>query len=228
MRHGVLSNLLAVCCESSLSALLTKDLRQYLNQRFQKSSVDHDLQQTIRDNLYRRTVPCTTRKPRPGEISGVDYTFLTVEEFLALEKSGNLLESGLFDGNHYGTPKPPKDPLQPSPFRRTNSMGTLLPGQTPSSEGKRRRNRSNIETGTLSKQLPNQSDIGSRDVFPKQQQRKKSLEHAQSMSNDRLGPLPPNWEMAFTDDGTPYFIDPLCQVGSNCLFGLVFSESMEM
>ena len=41
----------------------------------------------------------TTRKPRPGEISGVDYTFLTVEEFLALEKSGNLLESGLFDGD---------------------------------------------------------------------------------------------------------------------------------
>ena len=41
----------------------------------------------------------TTRKPRPGEISGVDYTFLTVEEFMALEKGGNLLESGLFDGD---------------------------------------------------------------------------------------------------------------------------------
>ena len=39
-------------------ALLPKDLRTYLNLRFQKSSIDHDLQQTIRDNLYRRTVPC--------------------------------------------------------------------------------------------------------------------------------------------------------------------------
>ncbi|KAI8504048.1 Membrane-associated guanylate kinase, WW and PDZ domain-containing protein 3 [Branchiostoma belcheri] len=37
---------------------LTKDLRQYLNTRFQKGSVDHDLQQTIRDNVYLRTVPC--------------------------------------------------------------------------------------------------------------------------------------------------------------------------
>ncbi|CAL1543356.1 unnamed protein product, partial [Lymnaea stagnalis] len=35
--------------------------------------------------------------------------------------------------------------------------------------------------------------------------RKKSLEKAHSSSN--LGPLPPNWEMAYTDDGHPYFID---------------------
>ena len=40
------------------SGLLTKDLREYLNTRFQKNSLDHDLQQTIRDNIYRRTVPC--------------------------------------------------------------------------------------------------------------------------------------------------------------------------
>ena len=37
---------------------LTKDLRQYLNTRFLKGSADHDLQNTIRDNLYLRTVPC--------------------------------------------------------------------------------------------------------------------------------------------------------------------------
>ena len=41
----------------------------------------------------------TTRTPRPGEISGVDYTFLGVEEFIALERNGSLLESGLFDGD---------------------------------------------------------------------------------------------------------------------------------
>lgn len=37
---------------------LTKDLKHYLSQRFQKSSEDYKLQQTIRDNLYRHAVPC--------------------------------------------------------------------------------------------------------------------------------------------------------------------------
>lgn len=37
---------------------LNKDLKHYLSQRFQKSSPDHELQQTIRDNLYRHAVPC--------------------------------------------------------------------------------------------------------------------------------------------------------------------------
>lgn len=40
----------------------------------------------------------TTRAPRPGEIDGVDYKFLTVEEFIDMEKGGSLLESGIFDG----------------------------------------------------------------------------------------------------------------------------------
>lgn len=38
--------------------MIDKDLRHYLNLRFQKGSVDHELQQIIRDNLYLRTVPC--------------------------------------------------------------------------------------------------------------------------------------------------------------------------
>ncbi|EMP30112.1 Membrane-associated guanylate kinase, WW and PDZ domain-containing protein 1 [Chelonia mydas] len=41
---------------------LNKDLRHYLNQRFQKGSPDHELQQTIRDNLYRHAVPFTLIK----------------------------------------------------------------------------------------------------------------------------------------------------------------------
>ena len=44
-----------------LSGSITSDLRQYLNTRFPKGGVDHDLQNTIRDNLYLRTVPVTTR-----------------------------------------------------------------------------------------------------------------------------------------------------------------------
>ena len=38
------------------------------------------------------------RSPRPEERNGVDYTFLSKEEFLALEKSGDLLESGVYEG----------------------------------------------------------------------------------------------------------------------------------
>ena len=37
---------------------ITRDLRKYLATRFPRGSIDHDLQQTIRDNLYMRTVPC--------------------------------------------------------------------------------------------------------------------------------------------------------------------------
>ena len=80
------------------SGAITTDLRQYLNTRFPKGDVDHELQNTIRDNLYLRTVPVTTRTPRPEERHGVDYTFLSKEEFVALEKSGELLESGIYDG----------------------------------------------------------------------------------------------------------------------------------
>ena len=77
---------------------LPKELRTFLSSRFKKGSADYDLQTVIRDNLYLRTVPCTTRQVRPGETPGVDYTFLTVDEFLELEKSGNLLESGVYEG----------------------------------------------------------------------------------------------------------------------------------
>lgn len=73
-------------------------MRLFLNTRFQKGSVDHDLQNTIRDNLYLRTVPVTTRTPREGEVNGVDYTFLSPEEFQQLDESGSLLESGIYEG----------------------------------------------------------------------------------------------------------------------------------
>lgn len=43
----------------------------------------------------------TTRQPRDGEISGVDYNFVSVEEFFSLEESGALLESGKFKGQDH-------------------------------------------------------------------------------------------------------------------------------
>ncbi|PKU34918.1 membrane-associated guanylate ww and pdz domain-containing protein 1 [Limosa lapponica baueri] len=52
----------------------------------------------------------TTRPPREGEVPGVDYNFLTVEEFLELERSGTLLEVGTYEGADYSSPDPiPQD-----------------------------------------------------------------------------------------------------------------------
>lgn len=45
-------------CVCVTGGVVDKDLRQYLNLRFQKGSLDHELQQIIRDNLYLRTIPC--------------------------------------------------------------------------------------------------------------------------------------------------------------------------
>jgi guanylate kinase len=50
-----------------------------------------------------RSVTCTTRKPRPGEINGQDYFFLTEEEFEKKLKTGDFLEHANVFGNHYGT-----------------------------------------------------------------------------------------------------------------------------
>ncbi|MFY3793459.1 guanylate kinase [Ureibacillus sp. MALMAid1270] len=56
------------------------------------------------DTNYEYSVSMTTRKPREGEVDGVDYFFKTREEFEALIKSGGLLEHAEFVGNYYGTP----------------------------------------------------------------------------------------------------------------------------
>jgi guanylate kinase len=49
------------------------------------------------------SVSCTTRAPRPGEIDGEDYHFLTPEDFALRLVAGEFLESAEVHGNHYGT-----------------------------------------------------------------------------------------------------------------------------
>lgn len=51
------------------------------------------------------SVSCTSRKPRPGEVNGKDYFFLTKEEFEEKIDDGELLEFAEYAGNYYGTPK---------------------------------------------------------------------------------------------------------------------------
>ena len=51
------------------------------------------------------SVSMTTRQPRPGEVDGREYYFVTPEEFQRNIDNGNLLEWAEFVGNRYGTPK---------------------------------------------------------------------------------------------------------------------------
>lgn len=62
------------------------------------------------DNLS-LSISVTTRSPRPGEVDGTDYIFLTPEQFDAQRRAGLLLEWAQVFGNHYGTPKEPVDAL---------------------------------------------------------------------------------------------------------------------
>ena len=51
------------------------------------------------------SVSATTRDPREGEVDGVHYHFLSVEEFRAMIAEDALLEHAEYAGNYYGTPK---------------------------------------------------------------------------------------------------------------------------
>jgi guanylate kinase len=51
------------------------------------------------------SVSATTRPPRPEEVDGRDYFFVSSDEFCAMQENGNLLEVGTFAGYWYGTPR---------------------------------------------------------------------------------------------------------------------------
>lgn len=57
----------------------------------------------------RRSVSVTTRRPRPDEVDGVHYHFMTEAKFQAVERDGGLLEwARVLQGTHaYGTPRAP-------------------------------------------------------------------------------------------------------------------------
>ncbi|XP_068762968.1 membrane-associated guanylate kinase, WW and PDZ domain-containing protein 1 isoform X40 [Struthio camelus] len=216
---------------------LNKDLRHYLNQRFQKGSPDHDLQQTIRDNLYRHAVPCTTRPPREGEVPGVDYNFLTVQEFLELERSGTLLEVGTYEGNYYGTPKPPSQPVS-GKVTSTDALQNLQSGSKQSTPKRTKSYNDMQNAGIVHTENEEEDDvpemsssftaesgdqgehnthitrerappsvIDSHTNVPTTEPSQNLPQYLPPSAEDNLGPLPENWEMAYTENGEVYFID---------------------
>ena len=50
------------------------------------------------------SISATTRNPRPGEMDGKSYYFVTHEQFRAMIEQGALLEYAEYVGNYYGTP----------------------------------------------------------------------------------------------------------------------------
>jgi guanylate kinase len=53
------------------------------------------------------SISVTTRPARRGEVNGVDYVFVTPQEFGRMREAGDLLEWAEVYGNYYGTPRPP-------------------------------------------------------------------------------------------------------------------------
>jgi len=53
------------------------------------------------------SVSATTRPPRPGEVEGQDYRFLSSEGFDKMRRNGQFLEWASVHGQRYGTPREP-------------------------------------------------------------------------------------------------------------------------
>ncbi|XP_041801700.1 membrane-associated guanylate kinase, WW and PDZ domain-containing protein 3-like [Chelmon rostratus] len=199
---------------------LCKDLRLYLSKCFTPGSMDSQLQQLIRENLYLRAVPCTTRQPRDGEISGVDYNFVSIEEFFSLEESGALLESGKFKGNYYGTPRPVHIGPESPPITYQEHRNLLRNFRTRSKslsnlekaveEGDNSEEDSGLSAGsagapptTLPLSQSWETAVGSREGTENGGGGGRGAGRGRALG----GPLPENWEMAFSDSGEPYYID---------------------
>uniref|UniRef100_A0A8C2LFW4 Membrane associated guanylate kinase, WW and PDZ domain containing 1 n=1 Tax=Cricetulus griseus TaxID=10029 RepID=A0A8C2LFW4_CRIGR len=176
----------------------------------------------------------TTRSPREGEVPGVDYSFLTVKEFLELEQSGTLLEVGTYEGNYYGTPKPPSQPVSGKVIT-TDALHSLQSGSKQSTPKRTKSYNDMQNAGIVHTENEEEDDVpemnssftadsGDQDEHTLQEATlppvnssilaapitdpsQKFPQYLPLSSEDNLGPLPENWEMAYTENGEVYFID---------------------
>jgi guanylate kinase len=88
-----------------------------------------------KDNNFKVSVSFTTRAPRPNEINGVDYNFVSIEEFQKLSNQNKFLEQAKVFGNYYGTLKGPieqdllkgKDYLFDIDWQGTEQVKKIMP-----------------------------------------------------------------------------------------------------
>ncbi|KAG7267382.1 hypothetical protein CRUP_030036, partial [Coryphaenoides rupestris] len=199
----------------------------------------------------------TTRPPRYGEVSGVDYNFLSVEDFLELDERGTLLEIGTYEGNYYGTPRPPRQPVDgaltpgdagrgPSTPQRTRSYHDMQHARVAPADHDHDDLASEMNNSfTGNPTDPDESGSGGRAggggggggigvgvgvgiggvggvlrPYPARENApsyglnnapastadsgQQTLAEPQASPEDPLGPLPDNWEMAYTENGELY------------------------
>lgn len=254
------------CCDEDENLLikfvkaghLNNNLRLFLSQSaldISASEFDRELQSVVRDNVYLKTIPYTTRLPKPGEIDGVDYRFVTKEDFDALERHGELLESGVFEGNFYGTPRPPRleeqeldqeqqqlqsiisnferldvsniglleEPLaqltqnmpsvylneQPPAAQQANGGAVPSPFNGYNNNGQQNGHSNNgLFNASFHQQIDNHKSLSNGNGLLLNKNSGGNGDDVETLRDeDELGPLPTNWEVAYTDAGEKYFID---------------------
>ncbi|XP_028850257.1 membrane-associated guanylate kinase, WW and PDZ domain-containing protein 3 isoform X3 [Denticeps clupeoides] len=199
----------------SPGSTLCKDLRLYLSKCFTPGSMDCQLQQVIRENLYLRAVPCTTRRPRDGEIAGVDYNFVSIEEFFSLEESGALLESGKFKGNYYGTPRPVHISPDSPPITYQEHRNLLRNFRTRSKslsnlekaveDGENSEEDSGLPAGISRVPMPTHSPGRSQGSI--RGSAAGGLDNGVVRSSPRRAASSEAWEMVYDDSGDTYYTD---------------------
>ena len=68
-----------------------------------KTTISKKLQQKYQN--FKISVSHTTRTPRPNEVDGIDYFFVSHEEFKKLIEKNEFYEYAEIFGNYYGTSK---------------------------------------------------------------------------------------------------------------------------
>ncbi len=70
------------------------------------------LSEILKEDGYYYSVSATTRNPREGEVDGVNYHFISKEEFQKRISENGMLEYAQYCGNYYGTPKKEVDEMR--------------------------------------------------------------------------------------------------------------------
>lgn len=72
----------------------------------ESASGKSSIEKSLVDNYgYKKIVSYTTRQPRQGEIDGIDYHYISENQFIKLQNEGYFAEVGEYNGWHYGTAK---------------------------------------------------------------------------------------------------------------------------